>query len=113
VISAGTAAFEGGKASANAIEVLREEGFDLSSHISETLTREMLEEADIVVALDTEHVDYIKNWMPHLLPKVILIRPEGIKDPMGQPIEVYRNTANLIRHALPRIVEIALGGDEK
>ena len=113
VRSAGTAAFEGGKASANAIEVLREEGYDLSSHISKTLTREMLEEADIVVALDTEHVDYIKNWLPHLLPKVILIRPEGIKDPMGQPIEVYRNTANLIRHALPGIVEIALGGDEK
>jgi tRNA threonylcarbamoyl adenosine modification protein (Sua5/YciO/YrdC/YwlC family) len=109
--SAGTAAFEGGKASANAIEVLRQEGYDLSSHISVALTREMLEEADIVVVLDTEHVGYIKNWLPHLLQKVTLIRPEGIKDPLGQPIEVYRQTADLIRQSLPGIVQMVLGGN--
>lgn len=110
VRSAGTGAFEGGKASANAIEVMREEGYDLSSHVSRVLTREMLEEADIVVALDTEHVEYIRNWLPHFLSRVTLIRPEGIKDPMGQPIEVYRKTAILIRESLDRIVDMVVGG---
>jgi tRNA threonylcarbamoyl adenosine modification protein (Sua5/YciO/YrdC/YwlC family) len=113
VRSAGIAAFEGGRASTNAIEVLRQEGYDLSSHISHTLMREMLEEADIVVALDTEHIEHIKNWLPHILPKVTLIRPGGIKDPIGQPVEVYRQTANQIIESLDRIVDIALGGTQK
>ncbi|MFH1421096.1 MAG: hypothetical protein ABIH42_00030, partial [Planctomycetota bacterium] len=112
VKSAGISAFDGGKASANAIEAIREEGYDLTTHQSRSLKREMLEEADLVIALGQEHLDYIKNWLPHLALKVMLIKPGSIKDPIGQPLEVYKETVGLISNLTDSILDIALGGTQ-
>ena len=46
----------GAPASAPAVEVLAARGLDLSGHVSRTATRELVEEADLVLGMAREHV---------------------------------------------------------
>lgn len=59
ISSVGTAAYEGQPASPLAVEVLAEDGIDLSAHRTRLLTREMIEDADIVVTMENQHRERI------------------------------------------------------
>jgi protein-tyrosine-phosphatase len=48
--------FDGEPASANGVEVLAERGLDIGGHRSRIVTRELIEHADLVIAMAREHV---------------------------------------------------------
>jgi tRNA threonylcarbamoyl adenosine modification protein (Sua5/YciO/YrdC/YwlC family) len=105
ILSAGTAATENMSASENAFQTMLEYGYDLSSHRSRHLTPQMLEDADFIIVMGDYHKKYIETLSPASLPKVELLHPQGIEDPIGQPVEVYRNVAEKINASLKPIVE--------
>jgi protein-tyrosine-phosphatase len=55
VASAGTLGWSGRPATAHAVEVLAERGVELRGHTSRRLTRDMLDDADVVVAMTRTH----------------------------------------------------------
>jgi protein-tyrosine-phosphatase len=55
VQSAGTLGWNGRPATAHAVEVLAARGVTLGEHVSRRLTRELLDDADIVVAMTRTH----------------------------------------------------------
>lgn len=55
VTSAGTLGWSGRPATVHAVDVLAERGVDLRSHISRRLTRDMLDDADVIVAMTRTH----------------------------------------------------------
>ncbi|MCX7703403.1 MAG: L-threonylcarbamoyladenylate synthase [Planctomycetota bacterium] len=105
ILSAGTAATEGMRASENAFQTMLEYGYDLSAHRSRHLSPQMLEDADLIIVMGDYHRKHIESVNPALLSKVELLHPQGIEDPIGQPIEVYRNVAAKINDSLKTIVE--------
>ncbi len=114
VYSAGVAGFDGGRASREAVEVMREKGYDLSRHVSKTMTEDMLRDADLVVAMGQNHLREAQAILgPEGEDKVHLIVPEGIADPIGQPVDIYRMTADRIDRGLGLFVERLLSGDRK
>jgi L-threonylcarbamoyladenylate synthase len=114
IYSAGVAAFDGGRASAEAVQVMREKGCDLSRHVSKTLTEDMLRDADLVIAMGRNHLREAQAILgPQGEDKVHLVVPEGIADPIGQPADVYRMTAARIERGLGRFVEELLADEKK
>jgi len=109
VLSAGSDASPGAPASSNAQRILMEHGFDLSAHRSRHLEPFMVEDADIVYAMTNYHIETIRHRVPKKhLSKVKLLHPDTIQDPIGQPLEVYREVAEKIKEGVNMRLEEVL-----
>lgn len=90
--SCGLAAGQGSPASSGAVNALNElYGIDLSSHRSKLVTRELLDNADIIFAMSESHAAPILA-LPEYKDKVRIASPP-ISDPFMQPLEVYKACA--------------------
>lgn len=125
VISAGTGAWDGDRASQYAIAVLREKGIDLKEHRSTALTLDIIKNADLILTMTTNHKFAILNLCPEAQEKVFTLKeytgceeadasklnffgygnPCDISDPFGQSIEVYRKSAEEIEQSLKKLIE--------
>ncbi|SEF38937.1 protein-tyrosine phosphatase [Caloramator fervidus] len=110
ISSAGVFAPFGMAASENAILALKELEIDISSHLSRPLTKELLEEADIVLTMTRGHKDAILSKYPQFSEKVFTLMEYigdngDIEDPFGGDLEVYRLSANQIKQAIERLLE--------
>lgn len=125
VTSAGTWGSEYAGATREAIQVVKEKALDLSSHKSKKLTADLIEEADIILVMTSLHKEEIINKFPESKSKVFVLREyadftnddlqftrhasrvtcHDIQDPIGQSVEVYRKTAQLIEDSLKKIVD--------
>lgn len=103
VSSAGVFAGLGSPASAESIQLLAEEGIDLTSHSSSPALPERVREADRVYCLTASHREaLLASLPPGSGSHVELLHPNGgdIPDPFGAGIDVYRACAAVIREAL-------------
>lgn len=112
VLSAGVFADNGHTASRFATQVLGERGVDLAEHRSQSVTMDLLKQADLVLVMEESHRKSIFYLAPQLLSKVFLLSEmaamhDDIDDPFGGTIYEYRETADqlveLIDRGLPRI----------
>jgi protein-tyrosine-phosphatase len=116
VLSAGTwAEWERG-ASRNSIVVAEEYGMDISKHRAQMVTREMLEEADLVLCMTGNHVEALQIEFRQQRNKIYMLsemvgRRFDVGDPYGRPLEAYERMANevagLIDGGLSRIIALA------
>lgn len=94
VLSAGTFAFPGSKATRQAAEAVSELGSDLSNHRSRPLSVELIHQADMVLAMSRDHAAAVMSLVPSASEKVALLDPSGdIDDPIGSDLSVYRSLA--------------------
>jgi protein-tyrosine-phosphatase len=113
--SSGIAAASGAPASESAVDALRDIGIDLRPHRSQPLTRELVEEADLIVTMTAEHSARVVWRFPDTAPKVRLltsflpekIADEDIPDPVGFGGFVYLGVRDLIRSCMPGLIEFA------
>ena len=100
VSSAGTSAWDGAPASDGALLVGIERILDLSGHRSRQLSRELVREADLILAMGPHHVDRIEalggTGKTHLLTDYAERSADGrpIIDPFGGGLEDYRTTTS-------------------
>jgi protein-tyrosine-phosphatase len=116
VASAGTWGLDGRGASQHSITVMAEEGFELQGHQARTINQEMLAQADLVLCMESGHVEAIKAEFPRYKEKVFLLsemigQRYSLTDPYGGPIEEYKRMAkeitNMIDEGLERIIALA------
>ncbi|MCA9125359.1 MAG: hypothetical protein KDB11_34555, partial [Planctomycetales bacterium] len=81
VISAGAAAVPGGPATPEAVQAMKAQGLDLSAHRSRELTREMIAEADVILAMTRNHLAAINAIDPTAARKAATLDPEGADVP--------------------------------
>lgn len=110
--SAGIFTFDGQAASPEGVEVLAEQGIDMRAHRSQRLTRDLIDDASILVVMTASHRDQIVSQYRDAREKVFLLRSFApgrhsgdIDDPIGSPSAVYRNTRDAIDDALPGLQE--------
>ncbi len=140
VVSAGINALDNMPASAEAVEVMRRAGIDLSGHRAQRLTKELVTAADLVVTMTRRHKEAVLAMAPEAGKKVFTLRelawkspaarqgingdaPGGeaagenqreqgdIADPFGGDIETYETCAREIKECLQAMAEII--GDQK
>lgn len=98
--SAGTAAMDGLPASENAQTVVKEFGGDLSNHKTKYLTKELMDEADLILVMEFKHYESVLELAPEAAIKTFLLKEykrrtkyNEVSDPVGKNLEAYRNTA--------------------
>ena len=109
--SAGTSAWDGAPASDGALLVGMERNLDLSQHRSQTLTRELVRDADLILAMGPHHLERIEalggTGKAYLLTdfasRGATSRP--VNDPIGGELEVYRATADELEQEVRRVFD--------
>jgi protein arginine phosphatase len=104
--SAGLAAYPGNPAAAEAVDVGRELGVDLSRHQSRPLTAALLLQADHLIAMTRSHLDAltIYNVPGAAMPRLLSAEAADIPDPIGCSADVYRDCARQILHHLEALL---------
>jgi protein-tyrosine-phosphatase len=107
VLSAGVAAADSAPASREAIQVLKQEGIDLSQHLSQQVSEDMLAMSDLVLAMTPGHLSMLHDARPDLASRMRLLREDGrgVSDPIGGGIEDYRQCASEIADCLRPIFD--------
>lgn len=114
VKSAGTLGINGNPATLHAIAVSRENGVDISNHVSRGVTEQFMAEADLVIAMADHHKEYLDRHFPKYKENVFLLKlfalkdekPKkmNIKDPIGENKSFYRSVIGEIDRELDRII---------
>lgn len=121
VSSAGTAAFDGLPASAEAVEACRELGADIARHRSRPLTPRLLADSDLVLVMEEHHRQAVLQLHPGSAGHTFLLTEyagegsEAIPDPIGGGATFYRRTGGeMLRRleaSLPRLLAQAGAGE--
>jgi len=113
VRSAGTISQEGLRASLSAVEVMKERGIDISTHQSRSVDDDLMEWADVVLTMTSDHLGELHERFPESTDKIYLFSSfpnadlEGaadIPDPMGSGIATYREVGERIEREVDRMV---------
>jgi protein-tyrosine phosphatase len=111
ILSAGIAAAEGMPAAAHAIDVVRARGGALMQHVSRQVTPDLIDQADLIVAMTNDHLDALLDLAPECASRARLLHPQGgnVADPVGADRDTYQRTARAIEEYLaPLLDELGL-----
>ncbi len=100
VVSAGTVGASGFPATKYAVEAARIWDADISKHQSQPLTGGLIDRADLILGMSSEHVGKVLRLRKEAANKTFLFKNfpdpgrsgEGVDDPIGQPLERYNET---------------------
>jgi protein-tyrosine phosphatase len=106
VASAGVSAGPGSPPSPDAVEVLKDKGVDLRGHESQSVTPQLLSQADRIFAMTRSHRDCLLREFPEAADRVDLLARDGtdVVDPIGAGFEEYRRCADEIERHLREIL---------
>jgi len=107
VCSAGVMAGYGTPASRYAVKAMNELGVDISPHRSQPVTRDLVEDAELLVVMTRGHHDILLANYPQAAGKIALLKSfdpnstdEDVMDPIGLSLDVYRYVRDDIAGAL-------------
>ncbi len=109
VSSAGTYAAEGDVPSSHSVRALQEYGIDISDQRSTRLTRELIEEVDLIIAMTGSHKIYVGQLDSSALEKTKILgeysaRGEDVADPFGGDMDVYSFCFRTMKPALESLL---------
>jgi protein-tyrosine-phosphatase len=115
VSSAGVWAYDGNRASEGAVKALQRIGIDLSNHRSQSISKDMMLENDLILVMERNHKEALQAAYPKLAYKIYLLAEmvgmsHDILDPIGGSAADYEDTAAelelLLTDAFPRIEKL-------
>jgi len=115
VQSAGTWAENGHPVTPAGVKVMALRGLDTSMHRSQSITRDLLKQFDLILTMESGHKEAIQIEFPEFSRKVFMLSEMAgvsinIEDPIGGTFEDYMITANeideWINKGLSNIVQI-------
>jgi protein-tyrosine phosphatase len=93
VTSAGTGAVVGAPADPHSVSVCQVNGVDLSAHIARQITPEMLQTNDLILVLDSSHLNWLNGNFPQYRGKVHRLgkwqKEKDVADPYRMPLEAF------------------------
>ncbi len=114
IMSAGTGSMPGMGPTLETVEVMWPEGIDVSGHLSQQLTPDLIHHADALFCMEAGHKEVVLTMDPDAKAKTYMLRnfekkdPDGeveIPDPIGQPIQVYQHCAEVIKEAVKQVAD--------
>lgn len=114
--SAGVWALEGSPAARAALRMAAARGLDLSAHTARPVTEDLLRGADLVLVMEQEHLDALRETFPGLSERVHLLTSMAsetgdVEDPMDLPLErvqrLVEDLDRLLEAGWPRIRALA------
>lgn len=114
VLSAGIMMLGGMGATEQTKEILKEEGMDVSPHLSQMVTKDTIDKSDIILVMEKLHEEKILEMAPQAKNRLFLLKEFAkisddnldIKDPIGKSTEFYVEIFATIKQAIERIIDI-------
>ena len=108
--SAGTYAGDGEAPSTNSTRALKEFGIDISGQKSTRLTRDLIDEVDMIIAMTASHRMYVGQLDPSALEKTRLLGEfsnagKDVADPFGGSLDEYSFCFSTMKPALEKLLE--------
>ncbi len=101
--SAGVMNMAGVPASAEAIKACEAKGIDLTAHRNQGLSKELIEQSDLIFAMERMHQEKIIALSHEAVNKCFLLAGDtGIADPIGHPQEFFNSCADMIEAAVKK-----------
>jgi len=129
IISAGISALPEMSPTYEAISAASEQGVDISQYKTLQLQEDLVKKADLILVMSHIHKDYILRKFPFAQNKVLLLKKYARKgelkntqsrgenyeivDPIGKPINIYRDVAMELRTNLEKILDKILEENNK
>src|SRR5689334_6463825 len=116
VSSAGTWTSNGMRAPQDAMQLAHSMGLNIESHSTKVIDRDLLEQADVILVMESGHKESIQVEFPftrkkiHLLSKVVEGMDYDIPDPAsarGEARQIIRELVEMIRSGAGRIYQLA------
>ena len=106
ILSAGVSAAWGASATELAAMVAREHGTHLVSHVSQPLTKTLVEQSDLILVMTAQQRDRVCELSADAAERTCLLDVEGadIADPMGHCLDQYRQAADRIRTGIESVL---------
>jgi protein-tyrosine phosphatase len=112
VISAGVAARGGDRVSENSVVALKKVGLDISGHVSQPITQQMLDDAALILCMTESHRAMIRFQADPPPKNIFLFREfmpqrgdKEIGDPYGGPLKHYEAARDEMVEAIPSLLE--------
>jgi protein-tyrosine-phosphatase len=115
-VSAGTSAWEGAPASDGALLVGLERSLDLNAHRARQLNRELVEHAELILAMGPHHLERVEalggKGKAHLLRDYASRGADAraISDPFGGDLDIYRRAAEELSSEIERVFDRLASG---
>lgn len=109
VNSRGLFAKGGSPAADNAIASMRDIGIDISEHVSKGVSKEIIEDSDLILTMTSAHKDELIRAYPEKKYKIFLLNEYAfgtevdINDPYGMDVGAYYMARDEIMYALKKI----------
>ena len=108
VASAGTFAGDGEPPSPNSVKAMKKIGIDFAHYKSSALTKEMLEAADLIVAMTLSHKHYVGHMSAKAMKKTKVLGEynntgEDLADPFGGGSDIYSYCLNTMKPSLENL----------
>ena len=94
------------------IDIMKEHGVDLSLHKPTRITKELIQDSDLVLVMENYHKEQISSIYPEFKKRVYLLKEYTddktgfeVPDPIGQQKTVYENTFNDIELSVLKLIE--------
>jgi len=106
--SCGTAAGVGGHATEHAQQVVKMFGWDISSHHTKPLAKDLINQADLILCMEFKHFEKVLELGSSAAIKTFLLKEykrgqvmnNEVPDPIGQDLKAYQNTAKVMLPSL-------------
>jgi glycine hydroxymethyltransferase len=116
VSSAGISAPDGQRPSQHSVDVLQEQGLDITAQRSQMLTPEIVDKVDFIVGMTRGHQEAIQAYFPASAGKLYVLRQFvsgmdmdsydiDVPDPIGMGKDDYERTRNLIKEAMSGLLD--------
>jgi protein-tyrosine phosphatase len=106
VISAGSFAMPGARATPQAVEALKAAGIDLSKHRSKPLSVELIHQADAIFTMSRAHSQSVLALVPSAAEKVKTLDPDkDVEDPIGGDLSLYQGLTVALKALIEKRLE--------
>jgi len=114
VLTAGIGAFPGMAPTSQTVELLKEEGVDMFEYRAQVLSDEMVKKSDLILVMEKRHELNILERTPGARNRLYLLKEFAnitdasldIADPIGKPMEFYKDVFGIIKDAVERVAKL-------
>jgi len=115
VQSAGTWAMVKRSPARFSIQLMAEQGIDISQNYAQMVTADLMAQADLILCMETGHVEALQIEFPQYRDRIFTLsemadKPYSIPDPYGSPLAAYQEmvteVTRLVNVGFPRIVRL-------
>jgi L-threonylcarbamoyladenylate synthase len=106
VVSAGVLELAGAPASTGAIAACAAKEIDIRAHKSKRVSRQLIEESDLIFAMEQAHRETVSALSPDATNRcTLLVQDHDVPDPIGQPQELFNSCAEMIEEAIKKRID--------